>query len=73
MGILGPVGIVTLGALVVWETVWKGIGMWRAARRNELGWFIGILIFNTIGILPLIYLVFFDKKTRKKGRRKRKK
>jgi len=43
--------------LAVWELVWKFIALWRAARNNHLSWFICIAIFNTVGILPIIYLV----------------
>jgi len=38
-----------------WDAVWKMIGLWKAARNNHLGWFICIAIFNTLGILPIIY------------------
>ncbi|MFA4960929.1 MAG: DUF5652 family protein [Candidatus Pacearchaeota archaeon] len=48
--------------IVVWDLIWKGIGMWRAGRNNQLTWFIVILIFNTVGILSLIYLMWFQKK-----------
>ena len=47
--------------LLIWDAVWKGIGMWKAGRNNQLAWFICILIFNTVGILPMIYLAFFQK------------
>ncbi len=40
-----------------WDTVWKLIGMWKSARNNQLGWFISIAIFNTLGILPIIYIL----------------
>lgn len=43
--------------LATWELVWKGLALWRAARRNENGWFIAILVLNTLGILPIIYLL----------------
>jgi len=43
--------------LAVWELVWKFIALWKAARNNHLSWFICIAIFNTVGILPIIYLV----------------
>ncbi len=46
---------------VVWDIVWKGIGMWKAAKNNHLGWFAAILVLNTLGILPIIYIVFFSK------------
>jgi uncharacterized membrane protein YiaA len=53
--------------LVVWELIWKGIGLWKSARNKNLGWFIAILILNTVGILPIIYILFFSEvKKRKK-------
>jgi sorbitol-specific phosphotransferase system component IIC len=41
----------------LWDGVWKLIGMWRAGRNNDLAWFICIAIFNTLGILPIIYIL----------------
>jgi hypothetical protein len=43
--------------LAVWEAVWKLIALWKSARNNHLGWFICIAIINTVGILPIIYLI----------------
>jgi hypothetical protein len=48
--------------IAVWEGVWKGIALWRAARNSHLAWFICIIIFNTVGILPIIYILGFSKK-----------
>jgi hypothetical protein len=42
---------------VIWDTTWKLIGMWKAGRNNELAWFICIAIFNTMGLLPIIYIL----------------
>ena len=47
---------------IFWELIWKGIAMWKCGRNNQLVWYIAILILNTIGILPIIYLLFFQKK-----------
>jgi hypothetical protein len=58
------VGFVIIVAL--WDVFWKGWALWRAARREEKGWFIVLLILNTMGILPIIYLVFFSKNKKKK-------
>jgi hypothetical protein len=52
---------------MIWESVWKGIGMWKSARNKQLPWFICILIFNTVGILPILYLGFFQKKKKVLG------
>jgi hypothetical protein len=48
--------------IVVWEIIWKGISLWKSARNNQRNWFIALLIVNTVGILPIIYLKFFQKK-----------
>ena len=41
----------------IWDTVWKMITLWKSARNNHLVWFIFIGILNTIGILPIIYIL----------------
>ncbi len=63
----------TLVILGVWETVWKAVAAWHAARNRHLGWFVMFFVFNTAGILPIIYLGWFDKKNSvsKKVRKKR--
>jgi hypothetical protein len=47
--------------LALWDGVWKVIGMWKSARNKQLAWFICIAVFNTIGILPIIYLALCQK------------
>ncbi len=51
-----------VGVLALWELVWKGLGLWKAAQHKQTGWFIAILIFNTVGILPILYLYVFSPK-----------
>ena len=48
--------------LALWDLTWKVIAMWKSARNNQLGWFICIAVFNTIGILPIIYILLDLKK-----------
>jgi hypothetical protein len=43
--------------IAIWDTVWKLIAMWKAGRNNQLVWYICIAIFNTMGILPIIYIL----------------
>ena len=50
-------------SLALWDSIWKLIGMWKAGRNNELVWFLCIAIFNTLGILPIIYILLNKKKT----------
>ena len=48
--------------LVAWELVWKGIALWRAARNGSNVWFIFLLIVNSVGILPIIYILAFSRR-----------
>lgn len=42
--------------LILWEAFWKGIGLWKSAKRGDLIWFIAILLINLFGLIPLFYL-----------------
>lgn len=50
--------------LVIWDTVWKMIALWKSARNNHMVWFIFLGIINSLGILPIIYLLIQRKKTK---------
>ena len=43
----------------------RGFALYRSARRGQSGWFIALLILNTAGILPAIYLLLFSKKVKR--------
>lgn len=47
---------------IIWDLFFRGWAMWRAARNSQKVWFVFLLIMNTLGILPIIYLKFFQKK-----------
>jgi len=47
--------------LIVWSLALKGVALWHASRRNEKGWFIAILILNTVGVIEVIYLLLIAK------------
>ncbi len=47
--------------ILIWSFIWKGLALWRAARGQQLGWYIALLLINTIGILEIIYLCCFAK------------
>ncbi|MFA6081183.1 MAG: DUF5652 family protein [Patescibacteria group bacterium] len=53
--------------LGVWELIWKGLALWRASQNKQRNWFIAILIINTVGILPIIFLKFFQRKIKTKS------
>ena len=48
-------------AVAVWEMIWKGIAMWRAAKHEQKYWFLACFVVNSAGILPLVYLWLFQK------------
>lgn len=43
--------------LVVVDTVLKLITLWQSARRKQMAWFIFLALVNSLGILPVIYLI----------------
>lgn len=47
--------------ILLWEGVWKSIALWYAAKNNKKAWFIALAIIASVGILPIIYLIFFRK------------
>ncbi len=42
--------------LVAWSLVWKGIALWKAARRDQTAWYVVLLLLNTVGILEIVYI-----------------
>lgn len=52
--------------LIIWEATWKLIALWKAGRNNHLAWFICIAIINTVGILPIVYILMYGNKRAKK-------
>jgi len=49
--------LVIILLIKLWDYVWKIFGLLKAARNYHMVWFIFILILNTAGILPIIYLL----------------
>jgi hypothetical protein len=52
--------IVAIVLIAIWDGVWKVIALWKSARNNQLAWFICLAIFNTAGILPILYILLFQ-------------
>ncbi len=46
-----------VGPLALLDLVLKGFALWRAAKRGQQVWFIALLVVNSLGILPAIYLL----------------
>lgn len=56
--------LVLLAMLAVWEIIWKGMALWHAGKNKQLGWFVVMLLLNTVGILEIVYLSFFQAKSK---------
>jgi hypothetical protein len=53
--------ICLLVLVVIWDSVWKLIALWKSARHNQLAWFICLAVLNTAGILPILYILLFQR------------
>lgn len=51
--------------VLVWSLVWKGLALWRAAKRGDKIWYIIILILNSLGLVEIIYLLTTNGKLKK--------
>lgn len=49
-----------IGLILLWTLPWKAAALWRSARRGHLGWFLTLIILNTLAILDIIYIFFFS-------------
>ncbi|MFH1444592.1 MAG: DUF5652 family protein [Candidatus Peregrinibacteria bacterium] len=52
--------------LAIFDLVLKGWAMWRAARMSKNWWFVALLIVNSAGILPSIFLLMTNKQYKQK-------
>ena len=48
-------------ALTIWDLIWKGFALWKACKNDHMPWFGVMLVLNTIGILPILYIFVFSK------------
>ena len=48
--------------LLVWTLPGKGWALWLAAKRGDKGWFIVLLILNTLAVLEIIYIFAIAKR-----------
>ena len=47
--------------ILIWSLVWKGVSLWKCGRNNQIRWFVVLLVVNTIGILEIVYIVWFQR------------
>ena len=56
--------IIITSIVLIIVLILKGFAMYRAARKESKCWFWCLLIFNTMGILPILYLIFSKKENK---------
>ncbi|MFA6005695.1 MAG: DUF5652 family protein [Patescibacteria group bacterium] len=54
--------------IALWDLIWKGMALWKAAQNKQRNWFILLLLVNSLGIVPILYIRFFQKSSVKKHR-----
>lgn len=48
--------------LLIWTLTWKGLALYKAARKEDKVWFVIILVLNLMGLTEILYIFFFSKK-----------
>ena len=61
LGISVTTVLVLVVIISVWTLIWKGFALWKAVNKKSVSWFIVFLIFNTVGILEILYIFVFSK------------
>lgn len=51
--------------VVLCELAWKGIALWIAARRGDKVWYVVMLVVNSVGIVPIVYILLNKNKATK--------
>ena len=51
--------------VLIWSLIWKGLALWRAAKRDEKIWYVILLVVNLLGIPEIVYLLVTQKKNKK--------
>jgi len=53
--------------IVLWLLPWKGVALWKAARKSDKWWFVALLVINTMALLEIFYIfIFSERKSLKK-------
>jgi len=53
---------IVMAILMLWSIPWKGVALWKAAKNNDIAWFVIMMIVNTVGILEILYIYVFGSK-----------
>jgi len=51
----------TVVVFIIWTLYWKGLALWKSARKTDKYWFTAMLLLNTMGILEILYIYIFSR------------
>lgn len=64
--------IIPLVLFALLDVVLRGVSLWKSAQRKQKVWFIALLLVNSVGVLPAIYL-YLNRKVAKDAKKSSKK
>ena len=64
LSVLGiTLGGIALVIILAWSLYWKGLALWKASKHDNKTWFVVLLLVNTLGILEILYIYVFSKRS----------
>ncbi len=57
---ISPWFLCILTISIIWSAIWKGIALWKSARKGSVVWFVILFLVNTLGILEILYIFVFS-------------
>lgn len=60
-GISAETLVVLLVVITIWDLAWRCAGVWKSTKENKPIWSIVFVLFQTMGILPILYIFVFSK------------
>jgi hypothetical protein len=54
-------GAIVVPIILTWSFVWKGLALWKAAKKDAKVFFVIILLFNTVGLFEILYFFVLSK------------
>lgn len=64
---INPLFVILLIIFALIDLGLRGYALWKSAKTDKQLWFIALLIVNSLGILPAVYLLFFAPKSTNKS------
>ena len=53
--------VLQISLLILWSLPWKGVALWRAARRKDRWRFVLLLVVQSVGLLEIFYIFVISK------------